>query len=111
MAEKLLRDYNILGRKKSKKERKRAVLADNKARGKIGQDFTEVRYVIGGYETKKTGRGSDFRAIRRDPLTGKIIESKLVEVKTGGAKLSKLQKKTRRKKKGKYVVEHGDLPF
>jgi len=64
--------------------------------------------MIKGYEVERTGRGSDFRIRKRDILTGRVIESKLVEVKTPKSKLSKLQKKTKKKKKGKYIVYRTD---
>lgn len=60
-------------------------------------------YALRGYEVERTGRGSDFRVRRRDLWTGRVVESKLVEVKTGKAKLSKLQRKTGKKSNYKQV--------
>jgi len=53
-------------------------------------------WLFGGWSSKRTGRGSDFRQTRKSILTGKK-ESRFVEVKTGKAKLSRLQKKTKPK--------------
>jgi hypothetical protein len=46
---------------------------------------------------------------KRDIFTGRVVKSKLVEVKTGNSQLSSLQKKT--KKKGNYTVERVDPWF
>ena len=92
------------------KEHKRARLQRNKARGKAAEDETMASYrVLGGYQVKRTGRGHDFKATRQDVFTGKK-ETKYVEVKSGNAQLSKLQKKTKGKK-GNYVVERRDPLF
>jgi hypothetical protein len=103
------RDYDIFGRKKSKKQRKKEVLAENRAKGRAGEDIVRTEYALQGYEVERTGKGSDFRVRRRDIFTGRVIESKVVEVKTGKGQLSKLQKKTKRKKK--YKVERVDPLF
>lgn len=58
---------------------------------------------------KRTGRGHDFKATRSNWLTGKK-ETRYVEVKTGGAKLSPLQKRKKRSLGKKYVVK-GDPMF
>ena len=83
--------------KKTKKQRKREVLANNRRKGKAGEDIVAMNYNMRGYEVERTGRGHDLRVRQRDWLTGKVMKSKLVEVKTGKAKLSKLQKKTKEK--------------
>lgn len=46
---------------------------------------------------------------KRDLFTGRVIDTKDVEVKSGGSKLSKLQRKMKKKKKSRYKVEI--LPF
>ncbi|MGI0055884.1 MAG: hypothetical protein ACREAK_00760 [Nitrosarchaeum sp.] len=96
--------------KKTKKQRKREVLAENRRKGKAGEDVVAMNYRMNGYEVEKTGRGHDLRVRQRDWLTGKVIKSKVVEVKTGKAKLSKLQRKTR-KKQSNYKVERVDPYF
>lgn len=93
----------IFGRKPSKKEIKREQLVDNRRKGQAGEDIIETEYALSGYEVERTGKGSDFRVRKRDFFSGRVIESKLVEVKTGKAKLSKLQ--TKLKKKGNYKIE------
>jgi len=95
--------------RKTKKQRKREILKENKIRGKTAEDIVRMDYGMRGYEVERTGKGHDFRVRRRD-LFGKVIESKVVEVKSGKAKLSKLQKKTK-KKKSNYKVERVDPPF
>lgn len=102
-------NYNFLGRKKSKKQRKRELLKDNIAQGKIGEDLAELKYTLSGYEVERTGKGHDFRVRKRD-IFGRVVESKVIEVKTGKSKLSKLQKKTKRRKSN-YKVERVDPLF
>ena len=94
----------MFGRRKSKKQRKRETLKQNRLRGKIGEATIRLKYQLMGYEVVRTGKGSDFRIRRRDLWTGRVKESKLIEVKTGNAKLSKLQRKTK-KKKSNYKTE------
>ena len=105
-------DFDSLfwGKEKSKKQKKRERLAVNRAKGRAGEEIVVSRYVLSGYEVERTGKGHDFRVRRRDPFTGRVVESKLVEVKTGKAKLSKLQKRTK-KKKSNYKVERVDPLF
>jgi hypothetical protein len=79
----------------SKKERKRRTLSRNVARGKAGErQAVAMDSLIYGWSSKRTGKGSDYQQKRRSILTGKKQE-RLAEVKTGKAKLSKLQKKTK----------------
>jgi len=98
----IFRDYDTFGRKKSKKQRRRETLAESRAKGRAGEDIVGMKYALQGYEVERTGKGSDFRVRRRD-LFGRVVESKLVEVKTGKGRLSEVQKKTKKKKK--YKVE------
>jgi len=103
-------NYDIFGRKKSKRQRSRETLADSRAKGKAAEDWDAMSYSMRGYEVERTGRGSDFRVRRRDLFTGRVVENRLVEVKSGSARLSKLQKKTKRKKSN-YKVDRVDPPF
>ena len=89
---------------------KGSVIRDNAAKGKYGERRVRDRYEMSGYKMKRTGRGHDFKATKNNWLTGKK-ETKYVEVKTGGAKLSPLQKHKKRSLGRKYVVESGDPPF
>ena len=86
------------------KRSKRQVMRDNKARGDEGERLVKSRYQITGHSVERTGRGSDFKVSRENWLTGKK-DTRLVEVKTGNAKLSPLQKKRRRSWGKRYVVE------
>lgn len=48
-----------------------------------------------GYTLKRIGRGSDYRAEKKDWLTGKTTERFDVEVKRNDSKLSRLQKQNK----------------
>jgi len=100
---------DFFGRKIPKKALKREVLEENQRKGRAGEDAVRMKYAMQGYEVERTGKGHDFRVKKRDIFTGRVTQSKVVEVKTGDAKLSKLQKKTKRKKSN-YKVERVD-PF
>ena len=96
--------------KEYRKIKKRYVLEINRIKGKYGEEKAKLKYIRKGYEIIPTGRGSDFKAIKRDRKTGKIIEEIYVEVKTvtsplSKAKLSKRQRKTKRKL-GKKFKKH-----
>ena len=105
----MIRLFDILGRK-SKKQRKRDTLEDNRQRGRMGEDMVAMKYAMSGYEVDRTHpRGTDMRIRRRDPFTGRVTSSRLVEVKTGDSRLSPLQRRVRKKKRTK--VERADSPF
>jgi len=91
--------------KRTKKQKKREVLSRSKEKGKMGETAIALQYGLGGYEVERTPRGKDFTVRKRDLLTGRVTQTKYIEVKTGRAKLSKLQEKTKKKKKGSYKVE------
>jgi hypothetical protein len=102
-------DFNIWERK-SKKQRKRDTLEDNRQRGRMGEDMVAMQYAMSGYEVDRTHpRGADMRVRRRDPFTGRVTSSRLVEVKTGDSQLSPLQRRVRKKKRTR--VERVDSPF
>lgn len=88
----------------SKKLKKRLVLEENRIKGRLAEDIVKTRYFLSGYEVERTGKGHDFRVRKRDIFTGRVIESKLVEVKSGNAELSELQHKMK-KRKSNYRVE------
>jgi hypothetical protein len=77
----------------------------------MGEDMVAMKYAVSGYEVDRTHpKGADMRVRRRDPFTGRVTSSRLVEVKTGPkARLSPLQKKVRKKKRTK--VERVDSPW
>ncbi len=95
--------------KPTKKQLARERLDRIRRKGKAGEDQIAMRYALSGYEVERTGRGSDFRVRRRNLFTGRVVESKLIEIKTGRAKLSKLQKKTKRKHRNYKVVRADPL--
>ena len=98
------------GNSVSKKELAAIRLRENRGKGKFVENFVRGRYAILGKASERTGRGSDFKVTEFNPLTGKK-EIWYEEVKSGNAKESPLQKKTRRKKGKKYVLTRisGDL--
>ena len=62
-----------------------------------------------GYEVERKTRGQDYVRRKCDLWTGRVTRTEHVEVKRGKARLSKLQKKTR-KKKSNHVVKRVE-PF
>ncbi len=95
---------DIFGRRISKKQLKREVIAENRQRGKIAEESAVLNAAIQGIEYKRTGRGHDFKAYRTDILTGKRKFLGYREIKSGNAKLSKLQQKTKKKKSNYKVI-------
>ena len=86
--------------KKSKKQRLRENLENNKRKGKAAEDRFVMEKTFEGKEVVRTGRGSDYRVRERDFFTGKVKSSRLYEVKaTRKAPVSKLQKKGVKKKR------------
>ena len=88
------------------KKSRREVNKENQEQGREGEIKKMTEYELAGYEVERTGHGHDFKAIKRDPFTGKVVEIKYVEVKTGGSPLSPLQRKKKRQYGKRYVVEH-----
>ncbi|MBI2140624.1 hypothetical protein HYU14_06895 [Candidatus Woesearchaeota archaeon] len=84
---------------RSKKQATSERLLKNRIRGQAGEKMVSINYGFMGYSVKRTGIGSDFEIGKQDLLSGKIKEKELIEVKTGNAKLSRLQKKTQKKKR------------
>lgn len=91
----------------SAKQLKKDRIRQNRRKGRAAEDQVRIELQFEGYEVERTGRGSDFRAKRRDIFTGEVVEEKLVEVKSGNAKLSDLQKQTK-KGKTEYEVRRRD---
>ena len=93
------------------KKSKRQQIRDNADQGREGEAQVRSKYEMNGYTVKRTGQGSDYRVTKRNWLTGKL-KAVYVEVKTGNAKLSPLQKKKRKQYGGSYKVERVDTnPF
>lgn len=90
---------------------KRERLKINIRKGKAGESagtFSDAAF--GGWESKRTGRGHDYKQTRFDILSGKK-ETRFVEYKTGNSKLSRLQKQTKRKLGRRYVVRRVNPDF
>lgn len=91
----------------SKKERRCRKMREIREKGRFGEEYAKLQAALWGYKLKRTGRGHNFLAERTDisaPFSGKK-ERVYVEVKRGPhARLSKLQKKRKKKLKGRYAV-------
>lgn len=101
---------DIMGNKIPKKEIKKDIIAENREKGRIGENSARFKLAFHGYEDiKRSPKGRDFIATKTDLLTGKK-KTIHVEVKTGKAKLSPLQRKEKSRTKN-YVVmrESGDF--
>lgn len=96
---------DIFGKKISKKQIKKEVIAENKEQGRRGEESARMKLALQGYEVERSPRGKDFVARKRNLFTGKVIQTKHIEVKTGKAKLSKLQQKTKKNKKNYQVMK------
>ena len=92
----LIRTDIWTGKKISKKQIKREVIEENRRKGKAAEENYKIRAQLAGYEVEKTGKGHDFRVRKRDLLTGRVTYSGVREIKSGNAKLSKLQRKTKK---------------
>ncbi len=103
-------DFDIFGSKNSgtRKRTKSALnMGMNKEWGKVIENFDAIDSITSGYETERTGRGSDFR--RRRPNEKKWTYT---EVKSGKSPLSPLQKKEKKKRGRRYEVHrYGSNPF
>lgn len=86
------------------KKTRKQVNRENQEQGKAGERRIKEEYEFSGYKVKRTGKGHDLKAEKKDWFTGKK-ETKYIEVKTGNSKLSPLQNKKRGKLEKKYVVE------
>ena len=97
--------------KRSKKQRKRDILEQNRENGKHAEDMYRREADLYGIDYKRTGKGHDFEEKRYDWQTGKTRKVK-AEVKSNDAPLSKLQKKTRKKNPKNYEVRrYSTSPF
>jgi len=92
-------------KKELTRQKKRQVLSENIVRGKMGEEMIRQKYLMKGYDVERTPKGKDFTARKRNFLTGRVTSTKHVEVKTGKARLSKLQQQTKNQKKSNYKIE------
>ena len=103
--------FRNLFRKPTKKEVKKKQVRNNAEQGLSGEKQIVARYRLNGWKMTRTGIGSDYRATRKNPHTGKA-EYKIVEIKSGNAELSPLQKKKQKEMGSRYVVERVQVnPF
>ncbi|HIJ98487.1 TPA: hypothetical protein H1005_00905 [archaeon] len=102
-------NIDIWGYRKNKKQKKRDVLEQNKMKGRYAEDMAALNLATQGYEVERTGRGHDFKVRKRDILTGRVTETGYREIKSGRASLSKLQRKTKKKKSNYRVMRSSSL--
>jgi hypothetical protein len=96
-------DFDIFGLKKSRRRKKvksAHTMGLNRDWGKVTENFFAIDRITSGYETERTGRGSDFRTRRRGSRKWTYHE-----IKSGGSTLSPLQRKEK-KKRGRRFKEH-----
>ncbi len=91
-----------------KKNKKRLRLKLNQINGGLGEQLVAGDYTAKGFIIKRSPRGQDFIAYERDDLLNLTGRKLFIEVKTGNAKFSPLQK-VRKKEKGKRFVS--EKPF
>jgi hypothetical protein len=76
----------------------------------MAEDMVAMRYSMQGYEVdRKHPRGADMTVRKRDWYTGRVTSTRRVEVKSGDATLSPLQRRVKKKKRTK--VERVDSPY
>ena len=87
----------------SKQSKKRTIRA-NAAKGKRVENKVKREYKALGYAVKPTGKGHDFKATKTSRSTGKKT-TKYVEVKSGNAKLTPTQQRSKNRLGKKFVLE------
>ena len=108
----LIKTNPLTGKKLSKKQIKRDVMYGSRINGKNAEESAKMMASMQGITYVRTGRGHDFKAYKTDLLTGKKTFLGYREIKSSStAPLSKLQKKTKKKMKGKYKVIRQDPLF
>jgi hypothetical protein len=93
---------------KSKKQHKNEQLRSNVQKGRRAEEMAMFNAMIQGKEVERTGRGHDFVTRERDLFNGRVRRTEYHEVKSGGAELSKLQRKMKKKKGSSYKVDRYD---
>lgn len=73
-------------------------------RGRQAENIYATSQKAIGNSVRRTGRGSDFAVTATDCWGRPVGKTKLVEVKTGKAKTSRLQKATKKKNPKNYEV-------
>lgn len=105
----LVKEDIFTGKKFSKKQIKRDVLSENIRNGRSGEDSYRMVAMLQGKEIERSPHGRDFVERTRNPITGKVTKTTHVEIKTGNAKLSKLQQKTKKTKSNYKVIRQNSL--
>lgn len=73
-------------------------LQTNVVKGNMKEQTTGVAWEMRGYDVKKIHKGADFVAQKRDLLTGnKVGKPVYIESKSGNSRLSKAQKRMKKK--------------
>lgn len=88
---------------------KRVRLSQNVMQGKLAESMYTMDAAASMKETRRVPDrkgGCDFEERTVNLLTGNKGHWRPVEIKSGGAKLSKLQKKTKRKSTGYKVIRY-----
>jgi len=93
----------------SESEKRRRVSRESQRKGKAAEEIVKQHYQLRGYEVTRTGRGHDFKAIKRD-LLGRIVDVVYIEVKYGDSQLSDVQWESSKEHRGHYRVERVVLP-
>ncbi len=72
--------------------------------GRAAEKLYAIHQTLSGKKVTRTGRGSDFSVREVDFFGRPTGKAQLREVKTGKAKLTPLQEKTRKKNRSRYGV-------
>jgi hypothetical protein len=93
--------FDRMDGRESKKEKKRRTLTASVWSGKRGERESVLHGIATGHSVERAPHGQDY-------IFRKGGRKKYVEVKTGNARLSKLQQKRKMQKKGRYTVYRTD---
>lgn len=86
----------MAGKRKSDKASKKDMLARNRKRGEVAQQYYEINAAYHGKEIERKPHGQDYVERTRSVRTGRVTKTTRVEIKSSEtAPLSKLQKKTK----------------
>lgn len=90
----------------SKRDRKRAILEENRQRGRFHEDMYVMSERMKGNKVKRTGKGHDYKVTEpANILTGSGSRTYYAEVKSSSnAPVSKLQQRNKKQMKGRYRV-------
>lgn len=97
--------------KKTPSEIKQDVIEENRKNGRQAEREVKLKYNLRGYSMERKHTGEDFVARKRKyVITGPVVRTKHIEVKSGNSDLTDLQKKMK-KKKSNYKIEKHDPWF